>query len=152
MSIARLTASLYVNLPTHSHPLSCQCLIALKVPSPDTKQVNDTTACVAKCPQGDGSKAQTETYRKCTDKCIADNYYVSSVGTPQPTGGAGSGGNGGSKGGNGGDDESASGTATGSADATKSGTASPSSSDNAAGTLVGSSATLFGLFAAMLAL
>ncbi|KAK2002268.1 hypothetical protein LX36DRAFT_652484 [Colletotrichum falcatum] len=62
----------------------------ISVPNPDESQVNKTTACVAACPQGDGSPEQTQKYADCSQKCISD-YFYSSGGTPAATAGSGSG-------------------------------------------------------------
>jgi len=62
----------------------------ISVPNPDESQVNKTTACVAACPQGDGSPEQTQKYADCSQKCISE-YFFSSGGTPAATGGSGSG-------------------------------------------------------------
>jgi cobalamin biosynthesis Mg chelatase CobN len=56
----------------------------IAVPNPNDSQVNQTTDCVAKCPQGDGSEAQTNEYARCTQQCISQ-YYFSAGGTPNPT-------------------------------------------------------------------
>jgi len=53
----------------------------ITVPSPSHAQANQTTECVAKCPQGSGSPADTEAYRACVDGCIAQ-YYYTSTGAP----------------------------------------------------------------------
>ncbi|KAM0260368.1 hypothetical protein ACHAQJ_002769 [Trichoderma viride] len=68
--------------------VNCQAH-CIGVPSPDESQVNQTTACVAKCPQGNGSAAETQVYSQCVDKCINASYFVTSEGTPSPTGAAG---------------------------------------------------------------
>ncbi|KAJ6446046.1 cell division control protein 54 [Purpureocillium lavendulum] len=121
----------------------------ITVPNPDENQVNATNKCVAACPQGDGSPAQTDKYSQCVQKCIADNYYVSSAGTPKATGGSGNSDNSGSSsgsdasqttGGSGGSGGSGSASGTG-ATATQSGTAGASGS----GTAGGSSSTSTGL-------
>ncbi|KAI1754993.1 hypothetical protein F4782DRAFT_489592 [Xylaria castorea] len=51
------------------------------VPSPDVQSVNATTACVAACPQGNGTAADNEAYANCVQGCIAQ-YYYTSTGTP----------------------------------------------------------------------
>ncbi|MCI2467510.1 hypothetical protein KC271_14735, partial [Listeria monocytogenes] len=61
----------------------------IAVPNPNESQVNQTTDCVAKCPQGDGSEEQTNEYARCTQQCIGQ-FYFSSGGTPSPTNAAGS--------------------------------------------------------------
>ncbi|KAJ4271851.1 hypothetical protein NW762_000559 [Fusarium torreyae] len=57
----------------------------ITVPSPNEKQINATTECVAKCDQGKGSASDTEKYAACRDSCIADNYWKSVDGTPEET-------------------------------------------------------------------
>jgi len=39
------------------------------VPYPDEAAANRTTACVAACPQGDGSQAETDRYARCQNAC-----------------------------------------------------------------------------------
>ncbi|CAM1506948.1 Fc.00g065890.m01.CDS01 [Cosmosporella sp. VM-42] len=56
------------------------------VPAPDDQQVNDTNACVADCPQGDGSEAETNKYSECVQGCIQKHFFATSGGTPQATG------------------------------------------------------------------
>lgn len=148
-----------------------------QVPSPNEQNVANTTKCVADCPQGDGSQAQTDRYGACVNKCIADNFYVSSEGTPNPTGGAGNNGNNGSNGSSASGSDAAptatgtgtgaspSGTASrtgssgsqttgsGSASGTQTGTgASATKTGAAAGLTVGSSGAFVGALAALLAL
>ncbi|KAI8956368.1 hypothetical protein F4801DRAFT_13707 [Xylaria longipes] len=62
----------------------------IAVPSPDNQNVNATTACVADCPQGNGTAADNQAYADCVQKCIGE-YYYTSTGTPNlATSGAGS--------------------------------------------------------------
>lgn len=51
------------------------------MPSPDNDNVNKTTACVAACPQGNGTAEDNEAYAKCVDGCIGE-YYYTTTGTP----------------------------------------------------------------------
>jgi hypothetical protein len=147
-----------------------------QVPSPDASQVNATTACVAKCPQGNGSAAETQVYSQCVDKCVNANYFVSSEGTPTPTGAPG-----GNNAANSNTDTAASptdtsgssetgasdstdtsaaptgsstGTSTkaGSSSGTKTGSAAATSTTNAAPAIVFSGGAIAGVFAALLAL
>ncbi|KAL7821720.1 hypothetical protein V8C44DRAFT_315531 [Trichoderma aethiopicum] len=149
--------------------VNCQAH-CIAVPSPDQSQVNATTQCVAKCPQGNGSAAQTQIYKTCIDKCINDHYFVTSEGTPQATGAPGN-------------DHQASGTATDSAAAptgtdssatdsestgtatgtatssvtktvtsTRTSSASASATTNAAPAIIASGGALMGVVAALLAL
>jgi len=64
--------------------VKCQSY-CITVPSPDEKNIEDTTKCVAACPKGKGSEADTEKYTACLNECIADNYWKSVDGTPRGT-------------------------------------------------------------------
>ncbi|RYP16463.1 hypothetical protein DL765_005140 [Monosporascus sp. GIB2] len=57
----------------------------ITVPNPDATAVNETTSCVADCPQGRGSKADNEAYGQCVQSCI-DQHYLTTTFTGQPTG------------------------------------------------------------------
>ncbi|PTB67259.1 hypothetical protein BBK36DRAFT_168501 [Trichoderma citrinoviride] len=130
--------------------VNCQAH-CIEVPSPNQSQVNATTQCVAKCPQGNGSAAQTNTYKLCIDKCINDHYFVTSEGTPSATPAPGS-------------DNQASGTATDSAAAPtgtdssatsrppRTSSASASATTNAAPAMIASGGALMGVVAALMAL
>ncbi|EGX92131.1 hypothetical protein CCM_06291 [Cordyceps militaris CM01] len=61
------------------------------VPVPDEGQVNDTTQCAMKCPQGDGSPSDTQKYSDCVQGCISQHFFNSQSGTPSATGGSGAG-------------------------------------------------------------
>ncbi|GJN68422.1 hypothetical protein PCL_07686 [Purpureocillium lilacinum] len=136
----------------------------ITVPSPDKDAVDRTTKCAAACVQGDGSKAQTEAYAACQQKCIRDNFYESSAGTPKPTGGSGgSDNNSGSStgsdasqtsGGSGSDSASGTGATATKSGATGTGTAGGSSSTSTglAPMLTAAPAAVVGLVAAVLAL
>ncbi|KAK2065904.1 hypothetical protein LY76DRAFT_136713 [Colletotrichum caudatum] len=129
----------------------------ISVPNPNESQVNQTTACVAACPQGDGSAEQTQKYADCSQKCI-NQYFYSSGGSPAATGGSGSG----SGSGSGATAATAIGSgaaATGSASRTAGATgasgteaaASASSSPNAAPALIGSASLgVVGIIGALL--
>jgi len=54
------------------------------VPSPNTAMVIDTTECAAACPQGNGTKEETDVYAACQQSCISSLFMPT-----QPTGGAG---------------------------------------------------------------
>lgn len=69
--------------------VKCQSY-CITVPSPDEKNINATTECVAACPKGKGSASDTEKYSVCLQDCIANNYWKTIDGTPQETGAAGS--------------------------------------------------------------
>ncbi|KAM5381059.1 hypothetical protein ACJZ2D_003174 [Fusarium nematophilum] len=64
--------------------VKCQSY-CITVPSPNEKQVNATTECVANCDQGSGSEADTEKYRICVEGCVSDNYWKTIEGTPKET-------------------------------------------------------------------
>ncbi|RYP59994.1 hypothetical protein DL770_010101 [Monosporascus sp. CRB-9-2] len=58
----------------------------ITVPSPDEGAVNDTTSCVADCPQGDGSEEENAAYGECVQSCISDHYLTTTfTGGQQPT-------------------------------------------------------------------
>ncbi|KAF5987984.1 hypothetical protein FCOIX_703 [Fusarium coicis] len=69
--------------------VKCQSY-CITVPSPDEKNINATTECVAACPKGKGSASDTEKYSVCLQDCIANNYWKTVSGTPRETGDAGS--------------------------------------------------------------
>jgi len=73
--------------------VNCQAH-CITVPSPNTQNIENTDKCVAACPQGNGSPAETDKYSACVQSCIKQNYYVSSEGTPNATGGSGGSGSG----------------------------------------------------------
>ncbi|KAL7961565.1 hypothetical protein V8C34DRAFT_272941 [Trichoderma compactum] len=145
--------------------VNCQAH-CIAVPSPDQSQVNATTACVAKCPQGDGSPSQTNTYKLCVNKCISDHYFVTSEGTPSQTGAAGdhaasntgtgtdtaAAPTGSSGSGSGSSSGNSSGTGTRSGSPTRTGAASTSTTTNAAPAIIASGGALAGVIAALLAL
>ncbi|KAF5125482.1 hypothetical protein E5D57_010170 [Metarhizium anisopliae] len=149
----------------------------ITVPSPNEQNIENTNKCVAACPKGDGSPEQSQKYSDCSQKCIKDNYYASSEGTPNPTGSAGNNGNNGSNGSSASGSDAAptatgtgagaspSGTASGtgssgsqttgsgSASGTQTGTgASATKTGAAAGLTLGSSGAFVGALAALLAL
>jgi hypothetical protein len=53
----------------------------IAVPSPDDQNVNETTKCVADCPQGNGTAADNQAYSDCVATCIGQ-YYYTTTGTP----------------------------------------------------------------------
>jgi len=69
-SVSRSNLSLAVGNTTE------RCCIAscYKVPCPSDSQANDTNKCVAACPQGTGTLADTKKYTECQQKCF-DNYF-----------------------------------------------------------------------------
>ncbi|KAF8424581.1 hypothetical protein EV426DRAFT_573804 [Tirmania nivea] len=44
-------------------------------PNPTREQVNETTKCAAACPQGNGTKEETEAYGKCQRECTV-KYFL----------------------------------------------------------------------------
>jgi hypothetical protein len=54
------------------------------VPTPDNQNVEQTTACVAACPQGNGTAEDNLAYSDCVQGCIGQ-YYFTNTGTPNPT-------------------------------------------------------------------
>ncbi|RFU77935.1 hypothetical protein TARUN_4334 [Trichoderma arundinaceum] len=140
----------------------------LGVPSPNQSQANATTQCAAKCPQGDGSVADTKAFAACIDKCIHEHYYVTSKGTPEATGAPG-GNNAASGSGSdttaaptGSSASDASGTGSGASETgsattgtttgTRTGSAATTSTTNAAPAIIASGGALVGVLAALLAL
>ncbi|KAJ5156950.1 uncharacterized protein N7482_008050 [Penicillium canariense] len=53
------------------------CCIAecYKVPCPSENQANDTNSCVAACPQGSGSAADTKKYADCEQNCFNSHFF-----------------------------------------------------------------------------
>ncbi|KAL4730456.1 hypothetical protein ACLX1H_002492 [Fusarium chlamydosporum] len=64
--------------------VKCQSY-CITVPSPNEANVNATNECVAACPKGKGSEADTEKYSVCLQDCISDNYWKTIDGTPRGT-------------------------------------------------------------------
>ncbi|CAF3552305.1 unnamed protein product [Fusarium graminearum] len=64
--------------------VKCQSY-CITVPSPNEQDIEKTTKCVAACPKGKGSEADTQKYTTCMNECIADNYWKSVDGTPRGT-------------------------------------------------------------------
>ncbi|KAJ5207442.1 hypothetical protein N7491_001928 [Penicillium cf. griseofulvum] len=46
-----------------------------KVPCPSDNQANDTNECVAACPQGNGSPADTQKYTDCEQSCYRSHFW-----------------------------------------------------------------------------
>ncbi|KAJ5474279.1 hypothetical protein N7475_003845 [Penicillium sp. IBT 31633x] len=46
-----------------------------KVPCPSDNQANDTNECVASCPQGTGSPADTQKYADCEQSCYSSHFW-----------------------------------------------------------------------------
>jgi len=53
------------------------------VPAPNTAMVIDTTKCAGECPQGNGTKEETDIYAACQQSCISSLFLPT-----EPTGGA----------------------------------------------------------------
>ncbi|CAG8890224.1 unnamed protein product [Penicillium egyptiacum] len=45
------------------------------VPCPSDNQANDTNDCVAACPQGNGSPADTQKYAECEQSCYSSHFW-----------------------------------------------------------------------------
>lgn len=58
------------------------CCIAkcYKVPCPSESQANDTNSCVAACPQGTGTPADTEKYTNCQQNCFSSHFFPANGG------------------------------------------------------------------------
>ncbi|OXV10542.1 hypothetical protein Egran_01697, partial [Elaphomyces granulatus] len=59
-----------------------------KVPCPNNQMANQTTACVAGCPQGNGSVADTANYAKCIQSCYSSLFFPATVTTDGSVSGA----------------------------------------------------------------
>ncbi|KAJ5688567.1 hypothetical protein N7462_002959 [Penicillium macrosclerotiorum] len=130
----------------------CCVAACYKVPCPSDNQAIDTNKCVAACPQGTGSPADTKKYADCEQSCFSSHFFPA-TGAAAATGSSGS------------SASTASGseaTETGSNSSNKGATATSGSStgtstftsqtSNAAGNLAASGAGLFGLVLAAFAL
>ncbi|KAL5614477.1 hypothetical protein BROUX41_004582 [Berkeleyomyces rouxiae] len=111
--------------------VNCRATCVL-VPNPNEAQVNATTECVAACPQGNGTEAETQAYITCRDGCIDQFYYNTQSGTPSGTSGSNSGS---------GSSASASATGSGSSSASSSGSSGSASSTGSSGSSSSDSAT-----------
>lgn len=49
------------------------------VPCPTDNMANETTACAAKCPQGDGSPEETAQYAACEQACFKAHFFTDSA-------------------------------------------------------------------------
>ncbi|CAI7594836.1 unnamed protein product [Penicillium pancosmium] len=137
------------------------CCIAkcYKVPCPDKTQVNDTNSCVAACPQGTGTAADTKKYTDCQQACFSSHYFPIDGSSATGSSGSGTTASGSSATETGSSSSStetgsnASGTVSGSASGTtETGSAHTSNAANANVKLGASSAGLFGLVLAAFAL
>jgi len=71
------------------------------VPNPDPAMISSNQACIAACPQGNGTEADINAYSNCVTGCIATYYYTASgelAGATTATGASGSGATGGASG------------------------------------------------------
>lgn len=59
------------------------------VPCPNNAMANDTTACTAECPKGDGSPGATDIHVQCVENCIKQHFFSVTSAMPNPTGTAG---------------------------------------------------------------
>ncbi|GKZ22229.1 hypothetical protein AbraIFM66951_007482 [Aspergillus brasiliensis] len=81
-SSATTTASLS---PQASCATKCSetdiCCVAqcYSVPCPDNAQANDTTSCVAACPQGSGSPSDQRSYASCQSSCYSSYFFPASA-------------------------------------------------------------------------
>lgn len=50
-----------------------------KVPCPSDSQANDTTSCVAACPQGSGTPKDTDKYASCQASCYSSHFFPASA-------------------------------------------------------------------------
>lgn len=99
-----------------------------KVPCPNNQMANQTTACVAGCPQGNGSAADTANYSKCIQSCYSSLFFPATVTTDGSASGATNVG-GGSSAGSGASGTGASGT-SGTNNGSSSGTATAASTSS----------------------
>ncbi|KAJ5636917.1 uncharacterized protein N7484_010230 [Penicillium longicatenatum] len=63
---------------------SCCIAKCYQVPCPSESQVDDTHDCVAACPQGTGSPADTQKYADCEQRCF-DTHYLPAAGVAATT-------------------------------------------------------------------
>ncbi|PYI00922.1 hypothetical protein BO78DRAFT_328898 [Aspergillus sclerotiicarbonarius CBS 121057] len=57
------------------------CCIAqcYEVPCPNDAQANDTTSCVAACPQGSGTPSDQKSYASCQNSCYSSYFFPASA-------------------------------------------------------------------------
>jgi hypothetical protein len=72
------------NIPTGGSADVCCQAKCVGVPCPSQSQVNATTECAAKCPQGNGTAAETDQYAQCQASCIS-SYFLTNSATAAPT-------------------------------------------------------------------
>jgi len=73
-----------------SSDICCQAA-CVSVPCPNPSQVNSTTECAAKCPQGNGTEPDTASYASCQSSCISSFFFASSSFNPSATASSGNG-------------------------------------------------------------
>ncbi|GES59722.1 hypothetical protein ATEIFO6365_0002005300 [Aspergillus terreus] len=58
-----------------------RCCIAAcyKVPCPSDSMANATNTCVAACPQGSGTPADTDAYSQCQARCFSSHFFPASA-------------------------------------------------------------------------
>ncbi|KKK17837.1 hypothetical protein ARAM_004592 [Aspergillus rambellii] len=105
----------------------CCRALCFRVPCPSEQQANDTVSCVAACPQGNGSPADTEAYAQCQASCYSTHYFPATATLAESSSSTSSG--------------SSSATTTGSSDNSDSDSSSSNSSSSGTATGSGSSAT-----------
>jgi hypothetical protein len=132
--------------------ICCQASCA-KVPCPNQSQVNATTECAAKCPQGNGTAGDTAQYASCQSSCIS-SYFLTASGASTSSSGSAATNSAGSTTGSGETTSTDGSSASSGASPTASATGSSSSSKGAADHLqLGvTSAGILGLVAMALAL
>lgn len=54
----------------------CCVAVCYKVPCPSDSQANDTNSCVAACPQGTGTAADTKKYIDCQQNCFNSHFLA----------------------------------------------------------------------------
>ncbi|PLN77903.1 hypothetical protein BDW42DRAFT_151942 [Aspergillus taichungensis] len=57
----------------------CCMAACYKVPCPSDAQANDTTSCVAACPQGSGTPKDTDKYASCQASCYSSHFFPASA-------------------------------------------------------------------------
>jgi hypothetical protein len=131
--------------------ICCQASCA-KVPCPNPAQVNATTECAARCPQGNGTASDTAQYASCQSSCIS-SYFLTASSAPTASSGSAATNSAGSTTGSA-ETASATGGSSSGASSTASATGSSSSSKGAADHLqIGvTSAGILGLVAMAFAL
>lgn len=63
---------------------SCCIAKCYQTPCPNDSQVEDTHNCIAACPQGTGTPADSQKFADCEKRCI-DTHYMATAGTTAMT-------------------------------------------------------------------